>query len=43
VNLKRGDTTLGAFRYDEILQRLREELDRLIAARARRSPEKVSG
>jgi (E)-4-hydroxy-3-methylbut-2-enyl-diphosphate synthase len=34
VNLKRGAETLGAFGYDEILPRLREELDRLIAARA---------
>ncbi|HKY33353.1 MAG TPA: (E)-4-hydroxy-3-methylbut-2-enyl-diphosphate synthase [Candidatus Polarisedimenticolia bacterium] len=33
VNLKRGEETLGAFSYDEILDRLREELDRLIAAR----------
>jgi (E)-4-hydroxy-3-methylbut-2-enyl-diphosphate synthase len=30
VNLKRGAVELGAFRYDEILPRLREELDRLI-------------
>jgi hypothetical protein len=28
--LKRGAVELGAFRYDEILPRLREELDRLI-------------
>jgi (E)-4-hydroxy-3-methylbut-2-enyl-diphosphate synthase len=34
VNLKRGEEELGAFRYDEILARLRVELDRLIAARA---------
>jgi (E)-4-hydroxy-3-methylbut-2-enyl-diphosphate synthase len=34
VNLKRGPETVGAFRYDEILPRLREELDRLIAARS---------
>jgi (E)-4-hydroxy-3-methylbut-2-enyl-diphosphate synthase len=34
VNLKRKTRTLGAFRYDEVLPRLREELDALIAARA---------
>jgi (E)-4-hydroxy-3-methylbut-2-enyl-diphosphate synthase len=33
VNLKRRSTELGAFPYDAILPRLREELDRLIAAR----------
>jgi (E)-4-hydroxy-3-methylbut-2-enyl-diphosphate synthase len=33
VNLKRKTETLGAFTYDEILVRLRRELDRLIAAR----------
>ena len=33
VNLKRKTETLGAFTYDEILRRLRHELDRLIAAR----------
>jgi (E)-4-hydroxy-3-methylbut-2-enyl-diphosphate synthase len=31
VNLKRGSATLGAFSYDEILPRLREALDALIA------------
>jgi (E)-4-hydroxy-3-methylbut-2-enyl-diphosphate synthase len=31
VNLKRGATPLGAFSYDEILPRLREALDALIA------------
>ncbi len=30
VNLKRGTEVLGAFTYDEILPRLREELDTLI-------------
>jgi (E)-4-hydroxy-3-methylbut-2-enyl-diphosphate synthase len=35
VNLKRGARELGAFRYDEILSRLRTELDALIGARAR--------
>ena len=33
VNLKRGEESLGAYSYDDILGRLREELDRLIAAR----------
>jgi (E)-4-hydroxy-3-methylbut-2-enyl-diphosphate synthase len=33
VNLKRGSEDLGSFRYDEVLARLRTELDRLIAAR----------
>ena len=32
VNLKRGTETLGAFTYDEILPRLRVELDALIEA-----------
>jgi (E)-4-hydroxy-3-methylbut-2-enyl-diphosphate synthase len=34
VNLKRGSEDLGAYPYDEILPRLREELDALIARRA---------
>lgn len=33
VNLKRGSEALGAFKYDEILPRLRQELDALIAQR----------
>ena len=33
VNLKAGDRLVGAFRYDEVLARLKDELDRLIAAR----------
>ena len=33
VNLKRGGLRLGAFAYDEILPRLRQELDALIAQR----------
>ena len=33
VNLKRKTETLGAYTYDEILGRLRHELDRLIAER----------
>ena len=38
VNLKRGSESLGAYPYDQILGRLRQELDRLIAGR-----EKVAG
>jgi (E)-4-hydroxy-3-methylbut-2-enyl-diphosphate synthase len=34
VNLKRRDRKLGNFGYDEVLPRLRAELDRLIAERA---------
>ena len=34
VNLKRGGQELGAFPYDEILPRLKSELDALIARRA---------
>jgi len=33
VNLKRGEAELGAYPYDEILPRLQQELDELIAAR----------
>jgi (E)-4-hydroxy-3-methylbut-2-enyl-diphosphate synthase len=33
VNLKRGPEDVGAFRYDEILLRLKSELDNLIAMR----------
>ncbi len=33
VNLKRGSKHLGAYRYDEILQRLKDELDALIEGR----------
>ena len=32
VNLKRGPEALGAFTYEEILPKLRAELDSLIAA-----------
>jgi len=32
VNLKRKSETIGTFRYDEVLERLKIELDRLIAA-----------
>jgi (E)-4-hydroxy-3-methylbut-2-enyl-diphosphate synthase len=34
VNLKRGSQELGAFKYDAILPRLRQELDALIDARS---------
>ena len=34
VNLKKGSAELGAFSYDDILPRLRTELDKLIDARA---------
>lgn len=34
VNLKRGSTSLGAYAYDEILPRLKAELDALIATPA---------
>ena len=34
VNLKQGEKTLGAFPYDEILDKLKQELDRLIAERS---------
>ena len=33
VNLKRGEEELGAFGYDDILPRLKAELDALIAGR----------
>jgi len=38
VNLKRGGTPLGSFRYDEILSRLRQELDELLASRQGQTP-----
>ncbi|MEE9601876.1 MAG: (E)-4-hydroxy-3-methylbut-2-enyl-diphosphate synthase [Thermoguttaceae bacterium] len=37
VNLKRGSTSLGQFAYDEILPRLKRELDVLIATRNTKS------
>ena len=33
VNLKKGTETLGAFAYDEILPKLKSELDLLIGAK----------
>lgn len=38
VNLKRGTEVLGAFPYDEILPRLRQELDQLISQLASQGP-----
>ncbi len=38
VNLKRGGVHLGAFRYDEILPRLKDELDAVIAEKAGNRP-----
>jgi (E)-4-hydroxy-3-methylbut-2-enyl-diphosphate synthase len=35
VNLKRGPESLGTFGYDQILPRLKAELDRLIESRQR--------
>jgi (E)-4-hydroxy-3-methylbut-2-enyl-diphosphate synthase len=35
VNLKRGEATLGSYTYDEILPRLKDELDTLIAQRSK--------
>jgi (E)-4-hydroxy-3-methylbut-2-enyl-diphosphate synthase len=34
VNLKKRSVTLGSFGYDEVLDRLKQELDALISARA---------
>ena len=34
VNLKRKSETIGTYRYDEVLARLKAELDRLVASRA---------
>jgi (E)-4-hydroxy-3-methylbut-2-enyl-diphosphate synthase len=39
VNLKRGNKTLGAFRYTEILARLQEELEALIREKGMTRPE----
>jgi (E)-4-hydroxy-3-methylbut-2-enyl-diphosphate synthase len=41
VNLKRGGVAIGAFPYDEILPKLREELDRLIEVKRLGSPSKA--
>ncbi len=37
VNLKRGPELLGAFPYDQVLDRLRQELDRLIQSRSQKA------
>lgn len=37
VNLKRGTDSLGAYPYDQILPRLKDELDKIIAAKAESS------
>ncbi len=37
VNMKRGGEKVGAFGYDEVLVRLRQELDDLIAKKAVRA------
>ena len=42
VNLKRGEEDLGAYPYDEVLGRLKTELDTLIAERAGASVAAVS-
>jgi (E)-4-hydroxy-3-methylbut-2-enyl-diphosphate synthase len=34
VNLKKGEESLGAYPYDEILGKLKDELDKLIASKA---------
>ena len=34
VNLKRGEESIGSYTYDEILPRLKEELDRILVERA---------
>jgi (E)-4-hydroxy-3-methylbut-2-enyl-diphosphate synthase len=38
VNLKRGGQSLGAFPYDKVLNRLKQELDALIASRGKPIP-----
>ena len=38
VNLKRKDVTIGRFSYAQVLPRLKQELDRLIATRAAEDP-----
>jgi (E)-4-hydroxy-3-methylbut-2-enyl-diphosphate synthase len=43
VNLKRGGKPLGAFPYDEILPKLKQELDALIDKRAAASSSLSSG
>jgi (E)-4-hydroxy-3-methylbut-2-enyl-diphosphate synthase len=35
VNLKKGEETLGAFTYDEILPRLKIEVEKVVAEKAK--------
>jgi len=35
VNLKKGEETLGAFTYDEILPRLKVEVEKVVAEKAK--------
>ncbi|QPJ63567.1 MAG: (E)-4-hydroxy-3-methylbut-2-enyl-diphosphate synthase [Candidatus Nitronauta litoralis] len=42
VNLKKGEESLGAFPYDEILNKLRNELDKIIEDRFGNVPSRVS-
>lgn len=43
VNLKRGEQELGAYPYETVLDRLKEELDRLIDERRQRAAARTSG
>ncbi len=43
VNLKRGSETLGSFAYDEILPRLKQELDAILAHRAAEGDARPAG
>lgn len=43
VNLKRGEQELGAYPYETVLDRLKEELDRLIDERRQQTMGKISG
>ena len=40
VHLKRGSTLIGAFTYDKIISRFKDELDKLIGEKSMRLPEK---
>ncbi len=42
VNLKKGEESLGAFPYDDILNKLRDELDKIIEDRFGNVPSRVS-
>ena len=41
VNLQRGSEKIGAFSYEEVLDRLHEELEQLLATRAARQEERA--